>query len=42
MPSVFDCKLGITYGYLTGLLISGGLTGMCPTVRGLSGAVENW
>jgi len=42
MPSHFDCKLGATYGYLSGVLIESGLTGYCPTARGITGNINEW
>lgn len=30
-PSNFDCSLGSTYGFVAGVLIEAGLTGMCVT-----------
>lgn len=34
MPTLFDCELANTYGYLAGALIEGGVTGYCTTARG--------
>lgn len=36
-PSLFDCQLATTYGYLAGLLVLHGLTGYCVSARGITG-----
>eukprot|EP01053_Blabericola_migrator_P005490 Blabericola_migrator_1__5489@NODE_27_length_20109_cov_273_259006_g24_i0_p2_GENE_NODE_27_length_20109_cov_273_259006_g24_i0NODE_27_length_20109_cov_273_259006_g24_i0_p2_ORF_typecomplete_len1209_score226_82PFK/PF00365_20/5_4e78PFK/PF00365_20/6_4e55LYTB/PF02401_18/0_11UBM/PF14377_6/0_4Sulfatase/PF00884_23/1_2_NODE_27_length_20109_cov_273_259006_g24_i08124438 len=42
MPSNFDCSLGLAHGFLAGILIESGLTGMLTSVRGLCGRPQSW
>lgn len=42
LPSVFDCQLGLTHGYLAAIIVESGLTGYCTTVRGLCGDAQAW
>lgn len=42
MPSHFDCRLGSALGYMSGVMIEGGLTGYCPTARGITGDIDKW
>lgn len=41
-PTLFDCSLASTYGFLATCLIDQGMTGYMPTARGLSGPVSEW
>jgi len=42
-PSLFDCTLGNTYGYLAGTLIEAGLTGYCTTARRVTASnIDEW
>jgi 6-phosphofructokinase len=42
LPNQFDQNLADTYGRISKLLIESDLTGYCPTVKGVSGTVEQW
>lgn len=41
-PTLLDCSLASTYGFIAACLVDQGITGYMPTARGLSGAVTDW
>lgn len=41
-PTIFDCTLASTYGFLAACLIDQGFTGYMPTARGLTGPSSEW
>ena len=41
-PSLFDCHLANTYGFIAGVLSLYQLTGYCVTARCLAGPVDGW
>lgn len=41
-PSLFDCSLASTYGFIAAMLINKGITGYVPTARGVTGPVTDW
>lgn len=42
LPTILDCNLGATYGFTAGALITSGVTGYCPTARGLINPLDDW
>eukprot|EP00922_Rhytidocystis_sp_ex-Travisia-forbesii_P059945 GHVS01088861.1.p1 GENE.GHVS01088861.1~~GHVS01088861.1.p1 ORF type:complete len:1296 (+),score=269.55 GHVS01088861.1:54-3890(+) len=42
LPSLFDCSLGLSHGYLSGICVESGLTGYATSMRGLCGAHTSW
>lgn len=41
-PTIFDCTLGNTYGFISALLIDANVTAYMPTARGLTGPLAEW
>ncbi|GFE54906.1 6-phosphofructokinase [Babesia ovis] len=42
MPSEFDCSLAFAYGHVAAIAAESRLTGVCCSIRGLCGEIENW
>lgn len=42
MPSEFDCRLGLAYGYLACIAVEAKLTGYVVSIRGLCGHWSTW
>lgn len=42
MPSEFDCRLGLAYGYLACIAVEAQLTGYVTSIRGLCGHPTTW